>query len=83
MNKYTVKIRGMMCSMCEAHIVDTIRRAFPGAQKVKASKSRGEATFLLKGVLNEQKLKKAVDDTGYTAGEVSAEPYAKRGLFKR
>ena len=45
MNKITVKIDGMMCGMCEAHICDTIRRAFPDAKKVSASRKSGEATF--------------------------------------
>ena len=29
MNKITVKIDGMMCGMCESHVNDAIRRAFP------------------------------------------------------
>ena len=29
MIKTTVKIDGMACSMCEAHINDAIRKAFP------------------------------------------------------
>ena len=49
MNKVTVKIEGMMCGMCEAHICDTKRRAFPDAKKVKASKAEKEATFLIDG----------------------------------
>ena len=32
----TVKISGMACSMCEAHINDTIRRAF-SVEKVSSS----------------------------------------------
>jgi copper chaperone CopZ len=66
MNKITVKIDGMMCGMCEAHICDTIRRAFPDAKKVKASRRRGDATFVYDGELDEEALKKAVNDTGYT-----------------
>ncbi len=31
MIKTTLKIDGMMCSMCEAHFCDVIRRAVPGA----------------------------------------------------
>ncbi len=44
MKKITVKIEGMMCGMCEAHICDTIRKAYPNAKKVKASRTCGEAT---------------------------------------
>ncbi len=83
MEKITVKIDGMMCGMCEAHIQDTIRTAFPSAKKVKASRAHGEATFLIEGGFDEAKLKKAVEDTGYTFVSASSEPYKKRGLFGR
>ena len=46
MKKITVKIDGMMCGMCEAHICDTIRRTLPDAGKVSASRIKGEASFL-------------------------------------
>lgn len=66
MNKITVKIDGMMCSMCECHIQDTIRRLYPNAKKVKASRTRCEATFLSESEIEEETLKKAINDTGYT-----------------
>ena len=83
MKKITVKIDGMMCGMCEAHICDTIRRAFPDAEKVSASRKSGEATFLYDGSPDEEALKKAIADTGYTFVSVSSEEYKKRGLFGR
>ena len=83
MNKITVKIDGMMCGMCEAHICDTIRRAFPGAKKVSASRKSGEATFLSDGAPDEEALRKAIAETGYTFVSVSSEEYKKRGLFGR
>jgi len=27
--KYTVRVTGMMCGMCESHVNDAVRRAFP------------------------------------------------------
>ncbi len=83
MKKITVKIDGMMCGMCEAHIRDTVRRAFPDAKKVSASRKSGEATFLSDGAVDEEALKKAITDTGYTFVSVSSEEYKKRGLFGR
>ena len=83
MKKITVKIDGMMCGMCEAHICDTIRRAFPDAKKVSASRKSGEATFLSDGAVDEEALKKAIADTGYTFVSLSSEEYKKRGLFGR
>ena len=81
MNKITLKIDGMMCGMCEAHICDTVRRVFPDAKKVRASRRSGEATFLSDGAIDAEALKNAVAATGYTLVSVSAEPYKKRGLF--
>ena len=83
MYKVTAKIDGMMCGMCEAHIADTIRKAFPDAKKVNASRKHGEATLLSELEIDCEKLKQAIEETGYTFVSVSAEPYVKRGLFGR
>ncbi len=40
MLKITLKIDGMMCGMCESHVGDAIRRAFP-VKKVTSSHSKG------------------------------------------
>ena len=81
MTKITVKIDGMACGMCEAHICDTIRRAFPNAKKVSASRKSGEATFLYDGAVDGEALKKTISETGYVFVSVSEEAYKKRGLF--
>ena len=83
MKKITVRIDGMACGMCEAHICDTIRRTFPDAKKVSASRKSGEAAFLSESDINEEALKKAITDTGYTFVSVASEEYKKRGLFGR
>ena len=83
MNKITIQIEGMMCGMCEAHICDTIRRAYPDAKKVSASRKNGEALFLSETMLDEEMLKQAINDTGYTFISLSSEEYRKRGLFGR
>lgn len=81
MEKITVKIEGMMCGMCEAHINDVIRRTYPKAQKVSASRKRNEATFLSDEPIDPEKLRKAISETGYTFVSVSSEPYIKKGIF--
>ena len=78
MNKVTLKIEGMMCGMCEAHICDTIRKIVPDAKKVKASRAKKEATFLIDGTVDHEKLKRAITDTGYTFVSAWSEPYKKR-----
>ena len=47
MLQITAKIDGMMCGMCEAHIKDAVRQAFPDAKKISASSSKGELTFII------------------------------------
>ena len=83
MYRVTMKIEGMMCGMCEAYIADTIRKAFPDAKKVNASRKHGEATFLSEREIDRERLRQAIEATGYTFVSVSLEPYVKRGLFGR
>ena len=81
MIKTTLKIDGMMCGMCEAHVCDAIRRAVPTARKVSAARGRGEATFLTEDAVDEAALKAAIDATGYTCTGVASAPYEKKGWF--
>ena len=81
MIKTTLKIDGMSCSMCEAHISDVIRRTVPGAKKVSSSHAKGEASFLTEAAADEAKLKDAIAATGYTCLSITAEPYKKKGWF--
>jgi copper chaperone CopZ len=83
MIKTTMKIEGMMCGMCEAHVCDAIRKAVPGAKKVAASKGKKEATFLTEEAVDCDILKMAIDATGYTCLEIESAPYEKKGLFRR
>ena len=80
MDKMTIKIDGMACAMCEAHIKDVIRKTIPDAKKVTASCGKGEASFITAGA-DEEKLKKAIADTGYKFVSAKSEPYEKKGLF--
>lgn len=80
----TVKISGMACSMCEAHINDAIRAKF-AVDKVTSSHTKGETVILSQEPLEENTLRSAIDATGYTAGDIAAVPYEKKGfsLFHR
>ena len=81
MIKTTLKSNGMMCSMCEAHICDTIRKAVPEAKKVAASRKKKEASFLTEEAVDEKALKEAIDATGYTCLGIDSASYEKKGLF--
>ena len=83
MIKTTMKIDGMVCGMCEAHICDAIRKAVPAAKKVTASRIRKEAAFLTDETVDTDSLKAAVADTGYTCLGIESSPYEKKGLFGR
>ena len=78
MTQSTLKIDGMMCGMCESHINDAIRKEFP-VKKVTASHSKGICVIISDAPLDEAKLRKTIDDTGYTLLEVQSEPYEKKG----
>lgn len=82
MTKYTVAVDGMQCGMCEAHVNDAIRKAF-AVKKVTSSHSKGQTVVITEQAIDEQALKKAIDETGYTAISVASEPYEKKGLFHR
>ena len=82
MIQYTRAVEGMACSMCEAHINDAVRKAFP-VKKVTSSRSKKETTVLTETELDEDALRAAISATGYEVGEIRKEPWAKKGLFGR
>lgn len=77
----TVKVSGMACSMCEAHINDAIRSAF-SVKKVSSSHSKGETVIVSQEPLDENALRGAINATGYSAGEITSAPYEKKGFFQ-
>ena len=76
MVKTTLKIDGMMCGMCEAHMNDAIRAAFK-VKKVTSSHAKGETEVISEEPLDEEKLRETVKATGYTLGNIASEPYEK------
>ena len=81
MIRTTMKIDGMMCGMCEAHVCDAIRKAVPGAKKVAEKKKKKEASFLTEEAVDTDSLKTAIDATGYTCLGIESAPWKKKGLF--
>ena len=75
-----VKIDGMMCGMCEAHISDAIRNAF-AVKKVSASHTKGEADIISEAPIDEAKLRETIAKTGYDFVSMTSGPYEKHGLF--
>lgn len=82
MIRTTVQVSGMVCGMCEAHVNDAIRAAFP-VRKVTSSRSRGETVIESEQPLDREKLRKVISGTGYIALSVSEEETAKKPLIRR
>ena len=76
----TVKVQGMACSMCEAHINEAVRSAFR-IKKVTSSHSKGETVILSEEPIDEAGLREAITKTGYSVTGIRQEPYEKKGIF--
>lgn len=80
MIKTVLKIEGMRCGMCEAHICDVIRKSCY-VKKVTASHVKNEAIIESESPIDKEALKSAIEKTGYKVGEITEEEYKKKGLF--
>ena len=81
MTETVIKINGMACSMCEAHINDAIRQKF-NVKKVTSSHAKGESVVLSEQPLDEEALRAAITATGYEFVSASSHHAPeKKGLF--
>lgn len=80
MKKITLKIGGMACGMCEAHMNDCIRANFT-VKKVTSSFKKGETVILAEEAPDEETLRKAIAATGYDLLGVSTEEAEERHGF--
>lgn len=64
MIKTTLKIDGMMCSMCESHVNDRIRTAFD-VDSVRSSHSKGETVIISRAPIEVDDVKTKLGDMGY------------------
>lgn len=83
MIKTTLKIDGMMCGMCEAHMNEVIRKTIPDAKKVKSSHKKGESSFVTKEKPDIEKLQDATTDIGYVVISTKHEKYTKKLFGKK
>ncbi|MDO4863944.1 MAG: cation transporter [Ruminococcus sp.] len=83
MTKTTLKIDGMMCGHCEAHVNDTVRNNF-AVKKVESSHKKGTTEIISEEPIDVDKLKAAIEKDGYKVMSSESEPYVKKGfsLFK-
>ena len=80
MVKITVDVEGMACGMCESHINEAVRDAFP-VKKVTSSHTKRRTVIIADQEISEQELKRVIAEAGYEAVSVYCEPYEKKGLF--
>lgn len=82
MIQITLKIKGMACGMCEAHMNDTVRREFH-VKRVTSSHKSGETVILTAEDIADDRLRAAVEATGYELEHIGRKPYEKKGFFAR
>lgn len=82
MEKLTLKVDGMRCGMCEAHLNDAIRNAFR-VKKVSSSHQRGEMIVIAKEAPTEAEIARVIAGTGYTLLSYKAEPFEEKSFWQR
>ncbi|MDD3404051.1 MAG: heavy metal-associated domain-containing protein [Hespellia sp.] len=80
MYKTVLKIDGMMCGMCEAHMNDMIRANFK-IDKVTSSVKKGETVVISQEKIDTDVAEKEIEKIGYQLLSSSCEPYEKKKLF--
>ena len=80
MTRIVLKIDGMGCGMCEAHMNDAIRNAFE-VKKVTSSHTKKETVILAQNTLDEDRLRQVVAEAGYRLEDIEHGPYEKKGFF--
>ena len=62
---YQIKIEGMMCQHCVAHVGKALN-ALPGAEAVDVNLEAGTAALTASAPIDESAVCSAVEDAGYT-----------------
>ena len=78
MVRTTVKVSGMVCGMCEAHVNDAVRSAFT-VKNVRSSRTKGETVIESDNPIDAEKLKQVINATGYIALSMSEEEISPKG----
>ena len=68
--------------MCESHINDTLRRRFD-VKRVSSSRGKAKTEIIAENPIDEDELRNALGEIGYTLWTIKTEPYKRKGLFRR
>lgn len=85
MIRITVKVDGMMCGMCEAHVNDAVRRSLP-VKKVTSDHKKKETVILTEQDIEDCHIEAVIGDSGYTflgATHMEDQPRGLRALFQK
>lgn len=74
MIKITLGVEGMVCGMCESHVNDALRRAFP-LRKVKSSRKKKETIMMVEEDIEDAKIEAVIQATGYQLTSIHKESY--------
>lgn len=80
MKEVILKVEGMHCGMCEAHVNDAVRKAI-NPKKVSSSHLKGETKVLCSDDIDINLIKNAIEHDGYKVLGEESHPYEKKGLF--
>lgn len=80
MVKIILKIEGMGCGMCEAHVNEAVRNGCK-VKSVTSSHKDKETVIVAEDDIDDEKLKEIIAETGYTLLDISREPYKKKSIF--
>ena len=80
MIKTTIKVSGMMCPMCEAHVNDAIRNNL-AVKNATSSHKKSECVILSVAPLDEAKLHEVIEKEGYTTGDIITAEEEKKSIF--
>lgn len=80
MIKYIFEVEGMMCSNCEKHAVESVKKAISQA-KITASHQDKKVEVISNNEIDESLVVSAIEGRGYTVKGVKKEEVKKKGLF--
>ena len=72
MIKVTVNVTGMMCPHCEAHVNESIKKAF-GAEDIVSSHEEGTTVFTVAEKVDEEKVRATIKEAGYEVTGITQE----------
>ena len=80
MTKIIVKIEGLKCPMCEAHVNECIKKNFK-VKSVVSSHKEGETVIESAESIDHAALQAEIEKTGYQVVEITEEEVAKKCIL--